>query len=71
MDMRFGTWNVRSIYRIGSLTTVVRKLGTYKLDFGVYRRSDGRSVALNRQRIIHFLWTTEWGSSVRGKFFLT
>jgi exonuclease III len=32
MDMRFGTWNVRSLYRIGSLTTVVRELGKYKLD---------------------------------------
>jgi exonuclease III len=32
MDMRFGTWNVRSLYRIGSLKTVVRDLGRYKLD---------------------------------------
>jgi exonuclease III len=32
MDMRFGTWNVRSLYRIGSLTTVARALGKYKLD---------------------------------------
>jgi exonuclease III len=32
MGMRFGTWNVRSLYRIGSLTTVVRELGKYKLD---------------------------------------
>jgi exonuclease III len=32
MDMRFGTWNVRSLYRIGSLKTVVRELGKCKLD---------------------------------------
>jgi hypothetical protein len=32
MDTRFGTWNVRSLYRIGSLTTVARELGKYKLD---------------------------------------
>jgi exonuclease III len=32
MDMRFGTWNVRSLYRIGSLKRVVRELGKYKLD---------------------------------------
>jgi exonuclease III len=32
MDMRFGTWNIRSFYRIGSLTTVVRELGKYRLD---------------------------------------
>jgi exonuclease III len=30
--MRFGTWNVRSLYRIGSLKTVARDLGKYKLD---------------------------------------
>jgi hypothetical protein len=32
MGIRFGTWNVRSLYRIGSLTTVARELGKYKLD---------------------------------------
>jgi exonuclease III len=31
-DMRFGTWNIRSLYRIGSLKTVGRELGKYKLD---------------------------------------
>jgi hypothetical protein len=31
--MRFGTWNVRSLYRIGSLKTVTREMGKYKLDF--------------------------------------
>jgi exonuclease III len=33
MDMRFGTWNVRSLYRSGSLKTVARELEKYKLDF--------------------------------------
>jgi hypothetical protein len=32
MDMRFGTWNVRSLYRGGSLMTVSRELARYKLD---------------------------------------
>jgi exonuclease III len=32
MDMKFGTWNVRSLYRIGSLKTVARELGKCKLD---------------------------------------
>jgi hypothetical protein len=31
MDMRYGTWNVRSLCRIGSLKTVARELGKYKL----------------------------------------
>jgi exonuclease III len=32
MDMRFGTWNVRSLYGAGSLMTVVKKISKYKLD---------------------------------------
>jgi exonuclease III len=32
MDMRFGTWNVRSMYRIGSLRVVARGISKYKLD---------------------------------------
>jgi exonuclease III len=30
--MRFGTWNVRSVYRAGCLITVSRELSTYRLD---------------------------------------
>jgi hypothetical protein len=32
MDVRFGTWNVRSLYRAGSLLPVSRELARYKLD---------------------------------------
>jgi hypothetical protein len=32
MDTRFGTWNVRSLYRVGSLMTVSRELARCKLD---------------------------------------
>jgi exonuclease III len=32
MDVRFGTWNVRSLYRSSSLKTVAKELGKYKLD---------------------------------------
>jgi hypothetical protein len=28
--MRFGTWNVRSLYRAGSLAAAVRELARYK-----------------------------------------
>jgi hypothetical protein len=31
-DMRFGTWDVRSLYRSGSLTSVARELARYTLD---------------------------------------
>jgi exonuclease III len=30
--MGFGTWNVRGLYRAGSLKTVAKELGKYKLD---------------------------------------
>jgi exonuclease III len=30
--MRFGTWNVRSLYMSGSLMAVARELTRYKLD---------------------------------------
>jgi exonuclease III len=30
--MRFGAWNVRSLCRLGSLTTVVRELARYRVD---------------------------------------
>jgi exonuclease III len=32
MDMRFGTWNIRSLYRVGSLMTVSREPSRYRLD---------------------------------------
>jgi hypothetical protein len=32
MDMRFVLWNVRNLYRAGSLVTVSRELARYKLD---------------------------------------
>ena len=31
-DVRFGTWNVSSLYRLGSFTSASRKLARYKLD---------------------------------------
>jgi hypothetical protein len=30
--MRFGTWNIRSLYRSGSLMAAARELARYKLD---------------------------------------
>ena len=31
-DIRVGTWNIRSLYRAGSLTVAARELARYKLD---------------------------------------
>jgi hypothetical protein len=53
-DMRFGTWNVRSLYRAGSLKTVSRELARYKLDLVECRRSDGRAVAPKLRENTHF-----------------
>jgi hypothetical protein len=53
--MRFGTWNVRSLYRAGSLKTVTRELGKYKLRLsGCTGGQMGNGGALKGQRIIHF-----------------
>jgi hypothetical protein len=30
--MRFGTWNVRGLYSVGSFTAAARELAGYKLD---------------------------------------
>jgi hypothetical protein len=48
MDMRFGTWKVRSLCRSGSLKT-----GSNKGVEEVYGRSDGTRAALNGLRITH------------------
>jgi hypothetical protein len=32
MDMRFGTWNVRSMYRVGFLRAVAEEILKYKSD---------------------------------------
>jgi exonuclease III len=32
MDMRFGTWNVRSLYRAGLFMTVAKEILKYMLD---------------------------------------
>ena len=36
-EMKLGTWNVRSLYRAGSLKAAARKLARYKLDVGVQK----------------------------------
>jgi hypothetical protein len=59
MDIRFDTWNVRSLYRAGSLITVAKEISTNKLDLVGFRRSDGTRVAPNQQENIHFLWKGE------------
>jgi hypothetical protein len=54
MDMKFGTWNVRSLYREGSLITDGKEISKNKLDSVEYRRSDGTKGAPNQHANIHF-----------------
>jgi exonuclease III len=45
MDMRFGTWNVRSLYRESSLMTVSRELARYKVDLVGVQEGSGTEPA--------------------------
>jgi exonuclease III len=54
MDMRFGTWNVRSLHRTGSLKTVVREFGKYKLDLLGVQEVRWEMSGTEWQRIIYF-----------------
>jgi hypothetical protein len=54
MDMRFGPWNVRSPYRAGSLKTVARELGKYKLDLVGVQEVRWEKGAPKGQMIIRF-----------------
>jgi hypothetical protein len=54
MDMRFGTCKIRSLYRTGSLKTVAKELGKYKLHLVGLHEVRWERMALKGQRIIHF-----------------
>jgi hypothetical protein len=54
MDMRYGTWNMRSLYRAGSLVRVSKELSNYKLGLVGCMRSDERALAPNQQENTHF-----------------
>jgi exonuclease III len=72
MDMKFGTWKIRSLYRISPLKTVARELGKYKLDLvGVQEVRWEKGGTERAEDYTFFLWTGEWGSSVRDRIFRT
>jgi hypothetical protein len=33
MNFRFGTWNISSLYKVGSLMRVAKEISKYKVDF--------------------------------------
>ena len=56
-DMRFGAWNVRSLYRPVSLTTVTRELVSSKFDLvGVQEVRWDRGGTVGAGDFIYFLW---------------
>ena len=45
MDLRYGTWNVRSLYRIGELGLVTSEIEKYNTDLiGVHDKWEGGTV---------------------------
>jgi hypothetical protein len=57
MDMRFGNWNVRSLYRAGSLMIASKELSKNKFHLLAYM-SDETKVTVNQQIYI-LLWKGE------------
>jgi hypothetical protein len=43
--MRFGTWNVKSTYRAGSLRVVEKEISKYKLDLVGVQKPSGHAEA--------------------------
>jgi exonuclease III len=55
--MRFGTWNVRSLYRVGSFTAAARELARCKLDLvGVQEVKWDRESRVRTGDYVFFLW---------------
>jgi exonuclease III len=54
MDMRFGTWNVRSMYGAGSLRTVAEDISKYKLDLVAVQEVRWYGGGTEQQASIHF-----------------
>jgi hypothetical protein len=60
MDMRFGTWNVRSMYKADSLRTVLEEISKYKLDLvGVQDVTWDRVGTEPAGKYTFFLWKGE------------
>jgi len=70
--MRFGTWNVMSLYTSGSLTTVARELVRYELDLvGVQEVRLDRGGHCKSRGLYFFLWKRKQKSSLGNRIFGT
>jgi hypothetical protein len=70
VDFRSQMWNIRSLYTIGSLKTVKRELGKYKLDLVAIQEVRWEKGHWTGRRFYIFLWTGQWRSSARDRFFV-
>jgi hypothetical protein len=64
MDMRFGTWLVKSLYRAGSLPTVAKVISKCKLDLVAKKKSDGTGVPPNQQANIRVYFSVGRGMRI-------
>jgi len=70
-DLRFGTWNVGSLYRSGSLTTIARELSRYKSYLvGVQGVRWGKVGHCKSRELYFFLWKRKRKSSNGDRIFL-
>jgi hypothetical protein len=60
--MKFGTWNIRRLYKASSIMTVLRELSRY--------RSDGRAVGLRQQENTHFYMERGRRTMIGYRFFV-
>ena len=68
--MRVGTWNVRSFYRSGSITTAARELARYKLDLVGIQEVRFEKGGTVRQRITFFSMEKEMKISNWKQYFM-
>ena len=71
-DMRFGMWNVRSLYRAGSLTAAARGLARYKLDLVGVQEVRWENWGHHKSRGLYFfLWKRKRKSSIGNRIIYT
>ena len=69
--MRFSPWNVRNLYRAGSLTVAARELARYKLYLvGVQEIRWGNGGTVRAANFNFFLWKMKQKSSIGNRIFV-
>jgi exonuclease III len=71
--MRFSAWNMKSMYRSGSITTAVRELARYKLELMSLQevRWDKGGTARAGDYTFFFYGKREWKSHIGNRIFHT